>query len=37
MKKPIIPIRRASDNWIEALINMGILIVTEDGLTTADE
>ena len=37
MKKQIIPIRRASDNWIEALIRMGILIVTENGLTTAGE
>ena len=32
MKKPIIPIDRASENLIKALIDAGILEVTEDGL-----
>ncbi len=32
MLKPIIPIERASEELIVALINAGILEVTEDGL-----
>ena len=32
MKTPIIPIERASENLIKALIDAGILEVTEDGL-----
>ncbi len=32
MKKPIIPIPRADESWIEGLIGMGILEVDEDGL-----
>jgi len=37
MKEPIIPIRRASDSWILAMIDIGILVVTENGMTTAEE
>lgn len=37
MKEPIIPIRRVREEWTTALIEAGILSVTEDGrLTTAD-
>lgn len=32
MKKPIIPIPRAEETWIEGLIRIGILEVGEDGL-----
>lgn len=32
MKTPIIPIERASEDTINALITAGILIVTDDGL-----
>ncbi len=32
MLKPIIPIDRAPESWIHALIDAGILIVTEDGI-----
>lgn len=32
MKTPIIPIERASESLINALINAGILEVTEDGI-----
>ena len=34
MKEPIIEIKRASEETIKALINAGILVVTENGLTT---
>jgi len=37
VKEPIIPIKRVREEWTITLINIGILIVTEDGLTTADE
>lgn len=37
MKEPIIPIGRVREEWTVALIRMGVLIVTEHGLTTADE
>lgn len=37
MKKQIIPIGRVREEWTIALIRMEILIVTENGLTTADE
>lgn len=36
MKEPIIPIKRASEDWIMGLISIGILVVTEDGLHVAD-
>ena len=36
MKNPIIEIPRANENLINALINAGILIVTENGLTTKE-
>lgn len=32
MQKPIIPIERANENVIKALINAGILEMTENGL-----
>lgn len=32
MKKPIIPIPRASESWIVGLIELGILEPAEDGL-----
>lgn len=32
MLKPIISIDRAPESWITALIDAGILIVTEDGI-----
>lgn len=32
MKKPIIDIPRASEDTVQALINAGILEVTEDGV-----
>ena len=34
MKEPIIEIKRASEETIKALINAGILVVTDSGLTT---
>lgn len=37
MKTPIIPIERASENLIEYLIKVGILIVTEDGVKCAEK
>lgn len=37
MQKPIIPIERASEELIKALINAGILEVTEDGLKCAEK
>lgn len=37
MKEPIIQIGRVREDWTIALIRMGILIVTENGLTTAGE
>ena len=36
MKTPIIPIPRASERTIKALINAGILEVTEDGIKVTD-
>lgn len=33
---PIIPIERASKELIQALIDAGVLIVTEDGLKCAE-
>ena len=36
MLKPIIPIDRAPESWINALIDAGILIVTEDGIKCAE-
>ena len=36
MKRPIIDIPRASDSLIEKLIEVGILIVTENGIKAAD-
>ncbi len=32
MLKPIIPINRAPESWIRALIDAGILEVTEEGI-----
>lgn len=37
MKQPIIPIPRASESLIEALVKAGILIVTADGVKCAEE
>ena len=36
MKKQIIPIERASESTINALIEAGILVVTEEGLKCAE-
>lgn len=36
MKKQIIPIERASEITINALIEAGVLVVTEDGLKCAE-
>ena len=36
MKTPIIPIPRASESTIQALVNAGILEVTEDGIKVTD-
>lgn len=36
MKKQIIPIERASESIINALIEAGVLVVTEDGLKCAE-
>lgn len=36
MKRPIIDIPRASDSLIEKLIEVGILIVTENGIKAAE-
>ena len=36
MKKQIIPIERASESTINALIASGVLVVTEDGLKCAE-
>lgn len=36
MKEPIIPIKRASEDWILGLVRLGILVITEDGLHVAD-
>ena len=36
MKTPIINIEKASEELVLALINAGILIVTEKGITTAE-
>jgi hypothetical protein len=36
MKKQIIPIERASESTINALIESGVLVVTEDGLKCAE-
>ena len=36
MKRPIIDIPRASDSLIEKLIEVGILIVTENGIKVAE-
>ena len=35
MNKPIIDIPRASENTIRALVNAGILVVTENGIKIA--
>lgn len=32
----IVPIERASENTIKALIDMGVLVVTEDGVKCAE-
>ena len=32
MKQPIIPIHRADEKLVQALVNAGILEVTEDGI-----
>lgn len=37
MQTPIIPIERASESVIVALINAGILEVTEDGLKCTEK
>lgn len=37
MKQPIIPIPRASEELVEALIKAGILIVTENGVKCAEK
>lgn len=37
MKQPIIPIPRASEKLVEALIKAGILIVTEEGVKCAEK
>lgn len=37
MKQPIIPIPRASEELVEALIEAGILIVTADGVKCAEK
>lgn len=37
MKKPIIPIRRANEGLVNALINAGILKVTEEGLKVKEQ
>lgn len=36
MKKQIIPIERASERTINALIEAGVLVVTDDGLKCAE-
>ena len=36
MKKPIIAIDYASENLINALIEAGVLVVTEDGIKCAE-
>lgn len=36
MKTPIISIERASETTINALIEAGVLVVTEDGLKCAE-
>ena len=36
MKEPIIPIKRASEKLILGLIRIGILVITETGLTVVD-
>lgn len=33
MKEPIIPVRRAGESWIMGLVAMGILEITENGIT----
>lgn len=37
MQKPIIPIPRASEKLVEALIKAGILVVTADGMKCAEK
>ena len=37
MKEPIIPIERASEQTVQALISAGILEVTEDGIRCKEE
>lgn len=37
MKKPIIPIERASEATVKALVRMGVLEVTEDGVRVAEK
>lgn len=37
MKKPIIPIERASEELIKVLIDCGVLVVTENGIRTAEK
>lgn len=37
MKQPIIPIPRVSEGWVNALINAGILEVTEAGLKVKEQ
>lgn len=36
MKKQIIPIERASESTINALIEAGVLVVTDEGLKCAE-
>ena len=37
MQTPIIPIKRAPERLIQALIESGILVVTEDGLKVKED
>lgn len=37
MKQPIIPIPRASEKLVKALIDAGILIVTNNGVKCAEK
>lgn len=36
MKSPIIPIPRASESTIQALVNAGILEISEDGIKVTE-
>ena len=37
MKTPIIPIERASEELVKALIASGILVITENGIKTTEK